>query len=82
VGFYNTMLHFSFSVVIDFSRGFSAAKSTDSVVVRHRPSLFKNVKADSIMQLVKASPAGWRFLKTFVGYVDTYCNELSKSNDD
>jgi hypothetical protein len=26
------------------------------------------------------APAGWKFLKNFVNYVDTYCIELSKTN--
>jgi hypothetical protein len=80
IGFYNTKLFFSFYTHIDFSKGFSAAKNPASLTIHHCPSQFKNVKNETIMEMAKLAPAGWKFLKNFVNYVDTYCIELSKTN--
>jgi hypothetical protein len=75
LGFHNVKLFFAFHMEFDFSKGFGEVKT--NVVVRHLPGLFKNVKTDSLLRLVRAVPAGWKFLKTVVNYVDTYCRELT-----
>jgi hypothetical protein len=42
-------LYFAFTVVIDYSKGFSFAKQ--SVVVKMMPSLFKKVNSESLLRV-------------------------------
>lgn len=75
--FYNTKLFFSFYILVDFSNGLSAAKTPANLSIHHLPSQFKNVKDETIMEMARIAPTGWKFLKNFLSFVNAYCNELS-----
>ena len=77
IGFHNIKLYFAFTIEIDFSQGFRSAKNPENVNIQMKSSLYKNVKIDSIMQLVQVVPPGWKYTKILVKYIDTYCQELS-----
>ena len=76
VGFHNADLGFAFDVVVDFSNGFSAAQNPANVDVRLLPSLCKKIKPESILKMLEVIKPGWKFFKTLVMYIDSYCDKI------